>query len=60
MGSIYEKKMTTNIEREIEREIEEKVCVSEMITMVERFIKGLESLYTSPSELKIVLDLLKN
>ena len=60
MGSIYEKKMTTNIEREIEREIEEKVCVSEMITMVERFIKGLESLNTSPNELKIVLDLLKN
>ena len=46
MGRIY-KKTTTKIEKEIESEIEEKISISEMITMIDRFIKGLESLNMS-------------
>ena len=51
--------MTTKIQKQIEDIIEEKVCISEMTTMINRFIKGLKSLSMSPNELKIVLDLLE-
>ena len=36
-----------------------KICISEMVLMIDRFIKGLEALNISPNELKIILDLLK-
>ena len=49
--------MATKIQKQIEESIIEKI--SEMTTMLDRFIKGLESLSTSPNELKIVLDLFK-
>ena len=51
--------MTTKIQKQIEDIIEEKVCISEMTTMINRFIKALKSLSMSPNELKIVLDLLE-
>ena len=49
----------TKIEKQIEETITDKICISEMVIMIDRFIKGLESLNMSPNELKIVLDLLK-
>ena len=48
------------IQKQIEESIIENICISEMVMMKDRFIKGLESLNISPNELKIVLDLLKN
>ena len=51
--------MTIKIQKQREEIIIEKICVSEMTTMIERFIKEVESLNMSPNELKIVLDLLK-
>ena len=53
------KKITTKIQKQIEQSIIEIISISEMITRIDRFIKGLESLNMSPNELKIVLDLLE-
>ena len=47
--------MTTKIQKQIEESIDEKISISEMIAMVDRFIKGLNLLNTSPNELRIVL-----
>ena len=49
----------TKIGREIEETISKKICISEKIAMIDKFIKGLESLNMSPNELKIVLHLFK-
>ena len=49
----------TKIENQIEQGIIGKICISEMVLMIDRFIKGLEALNISPNELKIILDLLK-
>ena len=50
---------STKIENQIEQGIIGKICISEMVLMIDRFIKGLEALNISPNELKIILDLLK-
>ena len=49
----------TKIENQIEQGITGKICISEMVLMIDRFIKGLKALNISPNELKIILDLLK-
>ena len=51
--------MATKIKKKIEESIIEKICISKMTTMINKYTKGLESLNMSPNELKIVLDLLK-
>ena len=51
--------MTTKIQKQIEESMIEKNCISEITTIINSFIKGLESLNMSPNELKIVLDLLE-
>ena len=50
---------STKIENQIEQGIIGKICISEMVLMIDRFIKGLEALNITPNELKIILDLLK-
>ena len=49
----------TKTQKQIEESIFEKISISEIVMMIDRLIKGLESLYMSPNELKTVLDLLK-
>ena len=51
--------MTTKIQKQIEESIDEKISISEMIAMIDRFIKRLDSLNMSPNELRVVLDLLE-
>ena len=51
--------MTTKTQKQTKESIIEKICISKMTTMIDRFIKGIESLNMSPNELKIVLDILK-
>ena len=51
--------MTTKIQKQTGEIIIEKICISEITTMINRFIKGLESLNMSPNALKIVLNLLE-
>ena len=51
--------MTTKIQKQAGEIIIEKICISEITTMINRFIKGLESLNMSPNALKIVLNLLE-
>ena len=51
--------MAIKIPKQIGDCIFEKICISEMTTMIDRFIKGLEPLNMSRNELKVVLDLLK-
>ena len=51
--------MTTKIQKKIEESIDEKISISEMIAMIDRFIKRLDSLNMSPNELRVVLDLLE-
>ena len=48
------------IQKQIEEAITEKIFISEMVLMIERFYKGLESLNMIPNELKRVLGLFKN
>ena len=35
---------STKIENQIEQSITGKICISEMVLMIDRFIKGLEAL----------------
>ena len=49
--------MAIKIPKQIGDCIFEKICISEMTTMIDRFIKGLEPLNMSRNELKVVLDL---
>ena len=51
--------MTTKIQNQIEERIDEKICVSEMIIEIDRFIKELNSFILRSNELKIVLNSLK-
>ena len=51
--------MTSRIQKQIEESITEKISISEMITRIDRFIKGLKSLNMSLNKLKIVMDLLE-
>ena len=51
--------MTTKIQKQIEESIDKKISISEIITRIDRFIKGLKSLNTSLNELKIVLHLIE-
>ena len=43
--------MSTKIIDQIEESINEKICISEMVMMIDKFIKGLESLSIGQSEL---------
>ena len=52
-------KKMSKIENQLEESITEKVCISEMVRMINRFIKGLESLNMGPSELLSILDMLR-
>ena len=47
----------TKIEKQIEKIIIEKTCISKMGLMIDKFIKGLESSNMNPNRLKIELDL---
>ena len=44
----------TNVTNQIEESINEKICISEKITMIDRFIKGLESLNIDLNELNLI------
>ena len=46
-------------QNQIKVSITEKICISEMVMMIHRFIQGLESLNMSSNELIIALDVLK-
>ena len=50
--------MTTKAENQIEESIDEKIDISEMTPMIDRFIKGLKSLNMNSNYLKLVLNLL--
>ena len=51
--------MTTKIQKQIEEEIDEKICVSEMNIDTNKFIKELKSLNMRACDLETVLDSLK-
>ena len=50
------KKMSSpaNVTNQIEESISGKICISEKITMIDRFIKGLESLNIDLNELNLI------
>ena len=46
--------MSTKIIDQIEESINEKICISEMVMMIDKFIKGLGSLSIGQSELNLI------
>ena len=50
----------TIIANQIEESISEKNCISEMAMMIDRYIKGLESLNVSLNELRITTSITRS